>query len=124
MTSPLRSRLATLERLGMLGSAGEEELPSIGPYALQRTLGRGAMSRVFLAQHETTGQAVALKVLTAPVLGDSRARQRFEREILAVSSLAHPSIVKILESGVTDGRPWFALTGRRRVWAHSSQGPS
>ncbi len=107
--APLRSRLATLERLGMLGSAGEEELPSIGPYALQRTLGRGAMSRVFLAQHETTGQAVALKVLTAPVLGDSRARQRFEREILAVSSLAHPSIVKILESGVTDGRPWFAM---------------
>jgi len=107
----LRERMDSLERLGMLGGAGSAS-PSIrdfGPYRVLRTLGQGGMSHVYLAENAITGERVALKVLHAPLHGDSRATRRFEREIEAVSSLSHPRIVSVLESGISDERPWFAM---------------
>jgi serine/threonine protein kinase/tetratricopeptide (TPR) repeat protein len=108
----LRARLATLQRLGMLGGIeGDEQGPQarIGPYVIQRTLGHGGMSRVYLALHEHSDTLVALKVLHSPLLDDSRAHLRFEREVVAVSSLSHPCIVAVHESGVHDRQPWLAM---------------
>jgi serine/threonine protein kinase/tetratricopeptide (TPR) repeat protein len=107
----LRARLATLERLGMLSIGGDDQEPQtrIGPYVIQRTLGQGGMSRVYLALHEPSDELVALKVLHSPLMDDSRAHLRFEREVVAVSSLSHPCIVTVHESGVHDRQPWLAM---------------
>lgn len=83
----------------------------IGAYRLERLLGRGGMSEVYLAERREPQfrQRVAVKLLRsgwhAP---DALARFRLERQILA--KLNHPQIAPLLDGGVTeDGRPYLVL---------------
>lgn len=106
--SRLRSRLAELERLGLLADP-EPELPrSLGPYEVLAGLGSGGMSQVLLARDPRLDRLVALKALHGWSTG-ARARARFEREVLAVARIAHPCIAAIHDVGEEGGRPWFAM---------------
>lgn len=83
----------------------------LGVWRVERQIGRGGMSRVFLG-HRTDGafeQRVAIKVLRAGLDADADfARFRIERQILA--SLEHPYIARLFDGGVTgDGRPYLVL---------------
>jgi serine/threonine protein kinase len=75
----------------------------IGPYALDRLLGRGGMGAVYLA-HRADGQfeqQVAIKLIDLPLATDLfRERFRQERQILA--GLQHPHIARLLDGGVTE----------------------
>lgn len=75
----------------------------IGPYVLDRLLGRGGMGAVFLA-HRDDGQfeqQVAIKLIDLPLATDLfRERFRQERQILA--GLQHPYIARLLDGGVTE----------------------
>src|SRR3954454_20464634 len=75
-----------------------------GRYRLLETLGRGAMSAVWLAEDEELGRKVAVKTL-AP----SADRARFEREARAAAALSHPNIVSLYDYGEADGRPFMVL---------------
>jgi tetratricopeptide (TPR) repeat protein len=69
-------------------------------------LGQGGVGVVFRARHAETGTLVALKtvrVRTTAHLSSVR------REILALHRLHHPGIVRILDGGVFEGRPWYAM---------------
>jgi hypothetical protein len=66
----------------------------IGPYVIERDLGRGAQGAVFQAVDGRSGERVALKVLASL---DERVRRRFVREGRALSSLRHPNIVAVRE---------------------------
>lgn len=83
----------------------------IGPYELVRELGRGGMSRVFLARRADGRfeQEVAVKLLATDVpTQDVRERFVAERQILA--SLEHPNIARLLDGGVSDGgQPYFVM---------------
>jgi serine/threonine protein kinase len=82
---------------------------AIGPYEIQRELGRGGMGVVYLARHRELGRDVALKVtLEAHTLG-AEALRRFEIEAQAVARLRHPGIVVLHELGVHGGRPFMAM---------------
>jgi tetratricopeptide (TPR) repeat protein len=74
----------------------------IGPYELDRLLGRGGMGAVYLA-HRADGQfeqQVAIKLIDLPLATDLfRERFRQERQILA--ELQHPYIARLLDGGVT-----------------------
>jgi len=80
----------------------------MGSWLLDRELGRGGMGRVYLA-HADSGARAAVKVLSAELAADAEFPQRFEREISILRQLEHPNIVRFLESGVQDGRSWFAM---------------
>jgi tetratricopeptide (TPR) repeat protein len=75
----------------------------IGPFVLDRLLGRGGMGAVFLA-HRADGQfeqQVAIKLIDLPLATDLfRERFRQERQILA--GLQHPYIARLLDGGVTE----------------------
>ncbi len=78
-------------------------------YTLDRELGGGGMSRVFVAREEALGRDVVVKVL-APVLAWSLSADRFAREIRLAASLQEPHIVPVLAAGVTaDGLPWYTM---------------
>jgi tRNA A-37 threonylcarbamoyl transferase component Bud32 len=83
----------------------------IGAYRLVHEVGRGGMSRVFLAERADGQfeQRVALKLLRPGFDSDVDVmRLRAERQILA--SLSHPNIARLLDGGVTDdGLPYLVL---------------
>jgi tRNA A-37 threonylcarbamoyl transferase component Bud32/tetratricopeptide (TPR) repeat protein len=80
-----------------------------GAYRLERELGGGGMSRVFLAHDETLGRDVVVKVL-APVLAEGLSADRFAREIRLAAALQEPHIVPVLAAGATaDGLPYYTM---------------
>ncbi len=78
----------------------------IGPYRLSGLLGRGGMGVVYRGEHRETGKVVALK--TVRVLHETML-QGLRREIHALARVSHPGIVRILEEGVHEGAPWYAM---------------
>ena len=84
------------------GREGPPERKHVGPYEIDRLLGRGGMGAVYLA-HRADGQfeqKVAIKLIDLPLATDLfRERFRQERQILA--ELQHPYIARLLDGGVT-----------------------
>ncbi len=79
-----------------------------GAYTLERELGGGGMSRVFVATEHALGREVVIKVLS-PELGQSLNLDRFRREIQFAARLQHPHIVPLLTAGEADGVPFFTM---------------
>ncbi len=77
-------------------------------YVLERELGGGGMSRVFLAEERALGRRVVVKVLSPDLLAGMN-RERFRREIQLTAHLQHPHIVPILSSGEVDGIPYYMM---------------
>ena len=73
-----------------------------GTYRIERELGGGGMSRVFLAEEGRLGRRVVIKVLPPETSAGVHA-DRFEREIQVAASLQHPHIVPLLTAGSTEG---------------------
>jgi len=67
-------------------------------YQLERELGGGGMSRVFLATDVALGRRVVVKVI-APELAAGVNLERFKREIQLAARLQHPHIVPVLSAG-------------------------
>lgn len=101
--------------------AGPERAP-VG-YELLRPIGSGASSVVWEAVQQSTGRAIALKMLDADI-SDRDTRRRFDRERDVMAALAtHAGIVTIHDAGVQDGRPWLAMELCRRgsLAAHTAE---
>jgi Tol biopolymer transport system component len=81
----------------------------IGPYEIQSILGSGGMGEVYRARDTRLGRIVAIKVLTAHLDSHPKARQRFDQEARAVSSLSHPHICALYDIGEIDGRPFLVM---------------
>ena len=67
-------------------------------YRIERELGGGGMSHVFLARETALGRSVVVKVLP-PEMAASVNIERFRREIQLAASLQHPHIVPVLAAG-------------------------
>jgi serine/threonine protein kinase/Tfp pilus assembly protein PilF len=83
----------------------------IGPYAVEREIGRGGMGAVYLAARADGQfqQRVALKVLR-PGMETEEVERRFAQERQILASLHHPSIARLYDGGVTpEGRPYFVM---------------
>jgi serine/threonine protein kinase len=77
-------------------------------YTVERELGGGGMSRVFVAHDATAGGRIVLKILP-PELASGISLDRFEREIRVVGRLQHPHIVPLLATGEADGLPYYTM---------------
>ena len=66
------------------------------------------MARVFLAEDQTLGRKVVIKVL-APELIEGLSNERFKREIHLAAQLSHPHLVPVLQAGEADGLPYFVM---------------
>ena len=76
----------------------------VGPYEIDRLLGRGGMGAVYLA-HRADGQfeqKVAIKLIDLP-LATALFRERFRQERQILAELQHPFIARLLGGGVTAG---------------------
>ncbi|HSE67400.1 MAG TPA: serine/threonine-protein kinase, partial [Gemmatimonadales bacterium] len=77
-------------------------------YLIEREIGRGGMSVVYLARDQKHERPVALKVLQ-PELSHSLQTQRFLHEIKLSASLTHPHIVPVYDSGSHDGELYYVM---------------
>jgi serine/threonine protein kinase len=77
-------------------------------YTIERELGGGGMSRVFVAEETSLGRKVVVKVLP-PDLAATVNVERFRREIQLAARLQHPHIVPVLSSGISDGLPFYTM---------------
>ncbi|HEX8409371.1 MAG TPA: protein kinase [Thermoanaerobaculia bacterium] len=81
----------------------------IGRYRIVSTLGRGGMGEVYDAIDSSLGRHVALKILSADAVADTRRVARFIQEARAASSLNHPHVVAIHEIGEDAGVRFIAM---------------
>ncbi len=83
----------------------------IGPYRVERELGRGGMGVVLLASRadQQYRKQVAIKLLRPGHDGDQIFR-RFQNERQILANLEHPNICRLLDGGVTEeGEPYFVM---------------
>jgi eukaryotic-like serine/threonine-protein kinase len=77
-------------------------------YTIERELGGGGMSRVFVAEEISLGRKIVVKVLI-PDLAATVNVERFRREIQVVAKLQHPHIVPVLTAGISEGLPYYTM---------------
>ncbi|HVZ50266.1 MAG TPA: protein kinase, partial [Gemmatimonadaceae bacterium] len=79
-----------------------------GTHTLERELGGGGMSKVFVAEETRLKRKVVVKVLS-PELAQGISVERFEREIQTVASLLQANIVPVISAGDTNGLPYYTM---------------
>jgi predicted Ser/Thr protein kinase len=72
-------------------------------YRVERVLGRGGMSVVYLAEHPRLKNMVALKLLAPALAEDDLFRERLVRESQLAASLNHPNVIPVFDTGEEDG---------------------
>jgi len=77
-------------------------------YTLERELGGGGMSRVFVARDNALDREVVVKVL-APELAASVSAERFTREIATAARLQQANIVPVLSAGMSGGVSYYTM---------------
>jgi serine/threonine-protein kinase len=77
-------------------------------YRVERELGGGGMSRVFVATEIALNRRVVIKVLP-PELAAGLSVERFRREIQLAASLQHPHIVPLLAAGPADDMLYYTM---------------
>jgi eukaryotic-like serine/threonine-protein kinase len=77
-------------------------------YEVLEKLGAGVLGEVVKVRDRETGEFRAVKLFKPQVISGSN-MGRFEREFRAITSLAHPNIVKVYDFGVHEGRPYFSM---------------
>jgi serine/threonine protein kinase/tetratricopeptide (TPR) repeat protein len=78
----------------------------IGPYRILEPLGRGGMGVVYRGEHVHSGRQAAIKTVLVP---RSELLQGIRREIHVLARLRHPGVVRILDEGLHEGLPWYAM---------------
>ena len=81
----------------------------LGPYEIQTPLGAGGMGEVYLARDTRLSRRIAIKVLSAHLSESVQARQRFEREARAISSMSHPNICQLYDVGEQNGTSYLVM---------------
>jgi len=93
MTADLRSQLQST-----LGST----------YSIERELGGGGMSRVFVARDESLGRDVVVKII-APESAEGLSAERFAREVKLAARLQQANIVPVLSAGTSGTLPYYTM---------------
>jgi serine/threonine-protein kinase len=78
-------------------------------FRIERVLGRGGMSVVYLARELDLNRLVAIKVLPLQLQMGPDAADRFKREAKIAASLDHPHIVPIHRVGTTATFMWYSM---------------
>jgi tRNA A-37 threonylcarbamoyl transferase component Bud32 len=78
-------------------------------YTAMELAGRGGMAEVYKAEHPTLKKIVAVKIMRESIQDDPIMRIFFERETRALSRLDHPNVIKVLDVGRVDNRPYLVM---------------
>ncbi len=95
-------------RRRVLGQHPKENRRRLGPYEIEKRVGRGGMGIVYRGRSED-GKVVAVKVLGNTFKDDPKLVERFVREFEAVRSIRHPNLVEGYHAGIEDGVYYYSM---------------
>jgi serine/threonine protein kinase len=80
-------------------------------YFIEREVGQGGMSEVYLARDlKVNRRAVVIKILSPKLMQNSYALKKFKQETEALSRIHHQGVVEVLDTGeLPDGRPYLVM---------------
>ncbi|MCW2546091.1 MAG: serine/threonine protein kinase, partial [Mycobacterium sp.] len=79
-------------------------------WRVERELARGGMGVLYVAHHPRLPRTDVIKVLTPNLTADQRFRERFLREADRMSTLSHPHVMPIHDSGESpDGTLYLVM---------------
>jgi eukaryotic-like serine/threonine-protein kinase len=81
----------------------------IGHHRLERRLGSGGASDVYLAWDERLERDVAVKLLRPALADDERWVSRIRREARHVAAINHPNVVTVHGTGEHEGAPYIVM---------------
>lgn len=81
----------------------------VSKYRILEEIGNGSMGTVYKAQDTFLGRFAALKLIGEKYISDREALLRFEREGQAASTLVHPNICTVFDTGRWRNRPYLAM---------------
>ena len=82
---------------------------AIPGYTIKRTLGKGGMATVYLAEQDKFERDIALKVMAPSLSADDGFRERFLREAKIVARISHPNIVAVYDVNEVNGVYYIAM---------------
>ena len=88
---------------------GKGDLLIVGANRLLERLGEGTMGQVFKAWNTRLSRVVAVKMIHKEHLANSKAIDRFHREIVTASQLDHPNIVLVRDADECGDRPYLVM---------------
>jgi serine/threonine protein kinase len=91
------------------GLSPGESIGLIGPYRIDKMLGRGGMGVVFKAWDNNLNRFVAIKFLSPRLAVSPLARTRFTREAQAAAAISHTNVVRIHSIGEHEGLPYMEM---------------
>ncbi|MBL0210517.1 MAG: protein kinase [Holophagaceae bacterium] len=87
-----------------------QNLPAeLGPYMLDRVLGRGSFAITYAGHRRSDDVPVAVKVPHPHMIQDPDAMVRFRQEARLGALLDHPNIVCLVDPSPESGLPWMAM---------------
>jgi serine/threonine-protein kinase len=99
--------------------SGRSVLPPLEPstfpsayfheYTDLEVAGRGGMAEVYKATHPTLKRVVAIKLMREAIQDDPVMHMFFERESRALRELDHPNVIKVLDTGAVEHRPYMVM---------------
>ena len=78
-------------------------------YRILKEIGKGGMGVVYKAEDTKLHRTVAIKALSAELVGDEKARARFLREARAASAIDHPNICTVYEVNEAEDVLFFVM---------------
>jgi serine/threonine-protein kinase len=81
----------------------------IGPWRIDRELGRGGMATVYAVVHTRFGKRAALKLAHPAILGPQFTPETFLREARIANLVDHAGVAEVFATGTYDGRPYLAM---------------
>ncbi|MDP2034595.1 MAG: protein kinase [Polaromonas sp.] len=103
----LQSKLAALRGLRFDGAEGETV--RLKGYRITRKIGSGGMTEVYLAERESDGLPIVLKVLDSRNKEASEHLVRFIQEYALLCEIDHPHVIRIHDQGFTDEHAYIAM---------------
>ena len=81
----------------------------VAGYSILQIIGQGGQAKVYLAQRESDGLCVALKVLDRTLRQDKVFLERLMRENQLVMSIENEHVARIYDQGFTGENPYIAM---------------
>ena len=95
--------------MGAEGTVRAANSDRIGKYEIISKIGQGAMGEVYKGRDTVLDRFVAIKTMSAAVLGNPEMGQRFLREAQSAARLNHPNVVTLHDFGEDAGRFFMAM---------------